>query len=174
MTPKEFNECLIRIKNGDNRGLEPIYINYYEKLVLTANCELHDRGIAEEVASSVMTTILKNAARYDYINHPDAWMYKAVKFAAIKCKQHSRNEVLTDFTEFTQQAKDEKITFKLAFREALKNCSTRQCEIILLHFVYALNIRRTARLLGISASTVKREIQNIRGKLEFLKKLNKS
>ena len=50
MPPKEFNDCLTRIKNGDNRGLEPIYINYYEKLVLTANCELHDRGIAEEVA----------------------------------------------------------------------------------------------------------------------------
>lgn len=171
MTPKEFNDCLTRIKNGDNRGLEPIYINYYEKLVLTANCELHDRGIAEEVASSVMITILKNAARYDYILHPDAWMYKAVKFAVIKCKQNARNEVLTDFTEFSQPARNENVTFKLAFRDVLKNCSTRQCEIILLHFVYALNIRKTAKVMSISASTVKREIQNIREKLKSLKKI---
>ena len=171
MTPKEFNDCLNRIKNGDNRGLEPIYIKYYEKLVLTANCDLRDRGKAEEVASSIMITILKNAARYDYIKHPDAWMYKAVKFAVIKCKQHSRNEVLTDFTDFSQPAGNENITFKLAFRDVLKNCSTRQCEIILLHFVYALNIRKTAKVMSISASTVKREIQNIREKLKFLKKI---
>lgn len=171
MTPKEFNECLIRIKNGDNRGLEPIYINYYEKLVLTANCELRDRGRSEEVASSIMITILKNAARYDYIKHPDAWMYKAVKFAVIKCKQNVRNEVLTDFTDFSQPAGNENITFKLAFRDVLKNCSTRQCEIILLHFVYALNIRKTAKVMSISASTVKREIQIIREKLKSLKKI---
>lgn len=171
MTPKEFNECLIRIKNGDNRGLEPIYINYYEKLVLTANCELRDRGRSEEVASSIMITILKNAARYDYIKHPDAWMYKAVKFAVIKCKQNVRNEVLTDFTDFSQPARNENITFKLAFRDVLKNCSTRQCEIILLHFVYALNIRKTAKVMSISASTVKREIQIIREKLKSLKKI---
>ena len=171
MTPKEFNECLIRIKNGDNRGLEPIYINYYEKLVLTANCELRDRGRSEEVASSIMITILKNAARYDYIKHPDAWMYKAVKFAVIKCKQNVRNEVLTDFTDFSQPARNENITFKLAFRDVLKNCSTMQCEIILLHFVYALNIRKTAKVMSISASTVKREIQIIREKLKSLKKI---
>lgn len=171
MTPKEFNECLTRIKNGDNRGLEPIYIKYYEKLVLTANCELRDRGRSEEVASSIMITILKNAARYDYIKHPDAWMYKAVKFAVIKCKQNVRNEVLTDFTDFSQPARNENITFKLAFRDVLKNCSTRQCEIILLHFVYALNIRKTAKVMSISASTVKREIQIIREKLKSLKKI---
>jgi RNA polymerase sigma factor, sigma-70 family len=170
MTPKEFNDCLNRIKNGDNRGLEPIYIKYYEKLVLTANCDLRDRGKAEEVASSVMVTILKNAGHYDYIKHPDAWMYKAVKFAVIRCKQNHRNEVLTDFSDFTQPAKDERITFKLAFCDALKHCSPRQREIIQLHFVYALNIRQTAKTMGISVSTVKREISAIREKLKSLRK----
>lgn len=171
MTSEEFNDCLDRIKRGDNRGLEPIYLDYYEKLVLTANCELHDRWKAEEVASSVMTAIFKNAANYGRIKCPDAWMYKAVKFAAIKCKRSSRNEVLTDFEGSSQPAKDEKITFRIAFRDALKNCSERQSEIIQLHFVYSLNMRKTAKLMGISVSTVKREIAVIREKLRFLKNI---
>lgn len=172
MTPKEFNDCLNRIKNGDSRGMEPIYVNYYEKLVLTANCELHDRGRAEEVASSVMITIFENAGHYEYINFPDAWMYKAVKFAVIRQKQRLQREMLTDFSDFRYESKDEGMTFGIAFRGILENCTSRQREIVLLHFVYGLNIRKTAKAAGISVSTVKREISAVRSRLEFLRKID--
>ena len=60
MTSEEFNDCLDRIKRGDNRGLEPIYLDYYEKLVLIPNCKLHARWKAEEVATAVMHAIVRH------------------------------------------------------------------------------------------------------------------
>ena len=97
MTPKEFNNCLARIKRGDNSGLEQIYNFYYEKIVVSAQYELHDRYKAEEIASNIMVNILKNAKKFSYVRNPNMWISRATQFAVFSSKMNVKLEVLTGF-----------------------------------------------------------------------------
>lgn len=176
MTPREFNNCLARIKRGDNSGLEQIYNFYYEKIVVSAQGELHDRYKAEEIASNIMVNILKNAKNFSYVRNPNLWMSRATQFAVFSSKMDVKCEVLTGFDFLTESVfpesvyadDNETLIFRMAFYEILDGCTKRQRNIVYLHYVLRLNLRETANLMNISVSTVKREIVIVRDKLRDL------
>ena len=176
MTPKEFNNCLARIKRGDNSGLEQIYNFYYEKIVVSAQYELHDRYKAEEIASNIMVNILKNAKKFSYVRNPNMWISRATQFAVFSSKMNVKLEVLTGFDflsgaifpESVYAGDNDTLTFRMAFYEILDKCTERQRNIICMHYVHKLNLRETAKVMNISVSTVKREIIIMREKMRAL------
>lgn len=168
MTTKEFNACLKDIRRGNKRGISCIYNCYYEKLVLLAEIDLKDKMKAEDAASNVIRSILKNAANYKYIRKPDSWMYQAIKNEAINCKRKNMRLIFTDFENAQFSAKVGDPNFKIEFRKAIADCSDRQKTIIVLHFLYGFKYREISKNLGVSVSTIKREIAAGKEKLKYL------
>lgn len=168
MNAKEFNGCLKLIKDGNCRGIEQIYNNYYEKLLLTVNLEIDNRYVAEDIVSNVFTSIFCNAANYKYIRRPNAWMYKIAKFAIINYKKVNKKYVFTEAIDEKFMLKDRNINFKIVVKQTLEQLPKRQQDVVLLHFIYGLKIWETAKSLKISVSTVNREIIGLRKKLKFL------
>ena len=169
MTSKEFNHCLKLIVEGNRDGIEKIYEHYYSKLVLTVDLDANDRSFAQDVVSNLMLSIFRNASHYSYIKSPDSWMYKAAKFAFINYKKSNKKYVYTEFIDDVYPKVDRKLDLKIEVANALRRLTPRQREIVQLHFVYGMKIRETAKIVGVSISTVNRAIIVVRDKLKYLK-----
>lgn len=154
MNAKEFNKCIRLIKAGNNQGIERIYNCYYEKLKLTIDLEVKNKDITEDIASNVIINIFSNAQNYKYIKKPNAWMYKATKFAIINYKKIIKKYVFTELIDEVYPTKDKDITFKILVKQAIEQLPQRQKEIVLIHYIYGSNIRETAKIIGLSLSTV--------------------
>ena len=85
MDKEAFNNCMARVHNGDISGIEPIYNEYYEKLVITAKQILKDRGSSEDAASDTILKIIEYAKSKDYvyINRPGAFRYVSARNTAL-------------------------------------------------------------------------------------------
>ncbi len=168
MNAKEFNKCIRLIKAGNNQGIERIYNCYYEKLKLTIDLEVKNKDITEDIASNVIISIFSNAQNYKYIKKPNAWMYKATKFAIINYKKIIKKYVFTELIDDVYPTKDNDINFKILVKQTIEQLPQRQKEIVLIHYIYGSNIRETAKIIGLSVSTVNREIIVLKDKLKFL------
>lgn len=166
MTTKDFNRCLQWIKNGDKRGMTELYNHYYEKLKFTAALEVQNEASAEDIASNVLISIFKNAANYGYIDNPNAYMYRAVVFAAINYKKQNIKYVYTELLDNVYCAYDANVELKVDFMRFLEKIPQRQREIVQLHYVYGFKITETAKFLHVSVSTVNRDLLEIRKELK--------
>lgn len=173
MTAKDFNRCLRMIKDGDNRGMEIVYKNYYEKLVLTARLAIKDDFWAEEIASNVLLSIFKNASHYGRVSYPNAWIYKAVKFAIGNFIDREERCVFTELIDDVYPSLNRNIDFKMDFKAALEKLSQRQQDVVQLYYIYGLKAKDAAKILGISKSTFNREINFIKNFLKFFKNFSK-
>lgn len=165
MTTKDFNRCLQWIKNGDKRGMEEIYNHYYNKLKFSAALEVNNKANAEDIASNVLISIFKNAANYGYIDNPNAYMYRAVKFAVINFKKQNAKYVYSELLDDVYCSYEEKMDVKVDFMRFLETLPQRQREIVQLNYVYGFKIKETAKILHISVSTVNRDLLALKQEL---------
>lgn len=169
MTAEEFNDCLQQIANGSEEALEKIYNKYQAKLIFTARLELKNAASAEEVVSEVFFSIWKNAANYGYVEKPKAWMFQALKFAIINYKKKNYKYIYTESIDEAYYAKGNSADFKVALKLELEKLTERQRDIFKLHYLFDISIDDAAEELEISRSTVNREIEVIKQRLEYLK-----
>lgn len=159
-----------RIRRGDSRALEAIFVEYHKNLVLLAEIHVPNRGMAEDIVSTVLVNLLKNAENYGNIENPDAWMFSAVKHTAIDYMRRYGNEVPIEYAESDFTIGEEGLSFRLAFRQEMGTYTERRRDIVYLYYICGLKLHETAKTLNVSLSTVKREICALKEQLKkFLK-----
>ncbi len=166
MTAKEFNDCLRMIRDKDSRGMARFYKHYYKRLRTTVLAMIRDEDVAEDMASDLMCRIFENADKYGYIDNPNAWMYSAAKNAVVDYIRQN-NIVIVDDEIVDNAICDPKLERSLEFGEALSHFDRRVRMVLLLHYAYGYNYDEIADDLGISLSTVKRDIISSRSRLAF-------
>lgn len=169
MIPKKFNSCLEMIRNGNMRGLEEIYYEYYEKMKFYAHSRLNNFAAAEDIASNLLKYILEKAKEIRYIENPNAWIYTAVKNSTINYIRekvkivniHNSNEIA-----FTPQ---ENYNLREALFDNIKNLKPIQNEIFVLHYIYGFKYKEMSLMLNIPVGTIKSYIFEIKKNLQHLK-----
>lgn len=170
MSTKEFNRYLRLIVSGDKRGMAALYNYYYEKIKLSAESEGISEANAHDVASKVLLDIFSHAESYGYIENPKAWMYRVIKNAIVNFKKQNAKYVYTEFMDEIYPAKDEKLDFKIDFSKFISKLPPRQQELVKLHYIFDFRIKEAAKIMGISVSTVNRDIALLKLELKKFKK----
>ena len=152
MEAKEFNRCIKRIACGDKRGIEKIYNRYHDRLQFFANLEVQNKQDAEDIATNVIDSILKNAHRYGYVEKPDAYMYRALTFAIINFKKKNDKYVYTELIDEIYPSRDSKVELRVDLKCYIEKLPKRQQDIIRLHYILGLTIEETAEFLNISVT----------------------
>ena len=151
MTVREFDKFLSLIKAGNNRGLGRIFDCYYDNLVKSGNFYSLDPETSEQVASTVLLGILRNAESCGG-KDPDVVIYTAFRQAAENAL--ARLKAGSDVGEKPTDGFD---------------CGSRR-ETADLYYVCGLKIRKIAKILGVAAKAVKREIEALK---KFFKNFQK-
>lgn len=173
MTAKDFNNCIARIRNGDNRGLEPIFDFYYKKLVASGSFFGLTKEMSQDAASVVILNIFKYAGDIKYIDNPDGWMNTLFKHVAIDVKRKLNYEVLTDFSDFDMPDDNDKTDFEVMLRAAMMQCTERQRFVADMFYLQDLLMNEIAEILEVSASTIKRDLRIVKKLLGNLLKEKK-
>lgn len=77
MTAKRFNDCLEKLCDGDDTGLECIYSEYYEAIKMTVRIKGKSNAIAEKVASAFFTALKKGAHEIKGVENPTQWVFES-------------------------------------------------------------------------------------------------
>ncbi|MCL1900889.1 MAG: RNA polymerase sigma factor [Firmicutes bacterium] len=170
MLPKKFNSCLDMIRSGNNRGLEEIYYEYYEKMKLYAQLRVNNYAAAEDIASNLLKYILEKANNLKYIENPNAWIYTAVKNSTVN---YIREKVKTVDIENNSEdffSSNNNYALRKALIDNIKNLKPIQTEILTLHYIYGFKYHEISPMLNLPIGTIKSHIFEIKKSLQHLKK----
>lgn len=171
MTTKEFNICLDLIREGNSKGLEDIYYEFYEKMKFIAFQSLGNLTEAEDIASSFMKFLLNNAKEIHYVEHPKAWIYKAIKNLSIDyIRKESKNTSLEDYQDYLF-CDDVNYNLRDAFMKSFYKLTEIEQQIVLLHFVNGFKYKEVSEMIGRPIGTIKSDVSIIKKKLNHLKKI---
>jgi len=171
MLPKKFNSCLDMIRNGNMRGLEEIYYQYYEKMKFYAQTRVNNFAVAEDIASNLLKYILEKAKEIKYIENPNAWIYTAVKNSTVNYIREKTKPVnIEDSNESIFFSPDKNYYLKKELIDNIKNLKPIQNEILTLHYIYGFKYQEISSMLNIPIGTIKSHVFEIKKNLQHLKK----
>lgn len=178
MKASVFIDLLKRVHNGDIYGIEPIYLEYYEKMKYTARRMLYDdRGRfdyiqdAEDAVAEVFKNLIAFAESNDMetaeIGNANAYIYKTLKNAALKIAIERSKTVSMDYIETLLVDKEtyKRANLKLDIFRFMKTLPETQQEVLILHYFYGFKLREVASRTDIPSGTVKWHISEIKRKL---------
>jgi RNA polymerase sigma-70 factor (ECF subfamily) len=90
-------ELIARVRSGDERACEALYLAYHEPLWKFAYGYVRSRDVAEEIVQDVFLVVWRDRADWDVRTCARAWLYAAVRNHALNHVRHQR--VVTRLTE---------------------------------------------------------------------------
>lgn len=170
MISKKFNLCLDRIRAGNLNGIEPIYNEYYEKMVFIALGKVRALEIAEDIASDFIKYILEQPDKITYIEYPTAWICQSIRNRAVDyIRKDNRFMSMSEYHEIVE-SHDFDYELNHMIVESFKHLKESEVELVLLHFGYGLKYKEISSIINNkSVDAIKKEISRIKKKLEFLK-----
>lgn len=167
MHVKKFNECLERIRNGDNNGIIPIHDEYRRRMCFTAASIVGDMTVAEDIASDFMKHLLEKAKTIGYVENPNAWIHSSVRNRAIDyVRKDSKLLPLYTLDEVACTYIDDKLFSTLS--EALQFLEESERDIVIQHYVYGFPYKDVAASMNIPVGSIKRRVHEIKEKLRPL------
>lgn len=155
---------------------EKLYNTYKDKLLLAANCILHDCYEAEDAVHNAFISIAKNMDKIDDVdsNRTIGYVMIIAKNAAYdilrKRKEYLFSDDSIDFIDVDDDIEQycNKETYN-AIVEAIRNLNEVYRPVLYLHFVEGQTAKDTSRILNRNLKTIKQEI--VRGKKILIEKL---
>lgn len=173
MNKTEFNYALGQIHKGNLSALEPIYTEYCAKLAITAKRILHDGALAEDAAADTFVKLIEYAKTHERpsIEQPGAYLYRAVKNAALDIYKKEKRSVALDNVEEDEAEDDIDNADRFTLEQALKRLGKVEAEIATMFYFYGYKIKHISQELSMPEGTVKWTLSNIRKRLRevFLK-----
>jgi len=169
MSPKKFNYCLSRIRNGDMDGLKEIYYEYYEKMKFSARLRINDQASAEDIASNLLKDILEKIKEIKRIENPNAWIYTAVRNKAVDYIRENKKTInIENYNETTSSMPDD-YDLRQALLHSLKRLTETEKEIFTEHFIYGFKYKEISFMHNnMPEGTIKSHVYNIKRKLKHL------
>ncbi len=167
MDNEVVKSLILRISQGDEPAFDELYAITASKLFAVSFNILKDKHLAQDVMQEVYLTIAKKACKilgYENICGAIVVIAKNISLNMLKKRKRS-GEVWYDKIEiFGQNDKD--INIKNDVEEAIERLNPPKPEIIRLKYYSDLTVREIANLLGMSKSSVQREISKAEQELK--------
>lgn len=178
MNASEFNE-LLRKARSNTYAIEPIYYEYFQKMLYVAEHVLYSYGRgnvyksdAEDAVGNAFKSILQMARDADKpedinVENPNAYMYKAVKSAAVKIGIERDKFVMVEDMERLRvdNESSDRIILKMEIRRFLKTLPEPQYDIAEMFYFAGFKQHEIAEQLHISENTIKWHVSEIKKKL---------
>ena len=150
------------MRDADRVEFEWVFRSAYASVLRTTYLVLRDRGRAEEVTQDAFVRLYERWRGVVPIDYPEAWVRQVAIRAAIRRAQRERFiPVVRDVPETA--ATDQVPDVDLA--RAMASLPARQRAAVALFYLEDRPVDEVARLLGVSASTVKQHLFRARASL---------
>src|SRR4051794_23556461 len=144
---------------------EWVFRSTYPSVLRTTYVILHDRGQAEEVTQDAFLRLCERWQGVVRVDHPQAWVRQvAIRRAIHQAKRTRRRTSPVPADE--PSVGDELPDVDLA--RAIASLSAQQRAAVALFYLEDLPVDEVARLLDVSASTVKQHLHRARARLATL------
>lgn len=176
MNEEKFMKLLKRIHEGDMQALEPIYDEYYGKMVFTAMSILKDEDSSRDVASEIINKLI-DRVEYDVpdVKNADAYMYVSVYNLAVTVYNNRKRIVSLDYAPHVRaQDFTEKVINKITITQLSKALDSDELRILDLRINYRYKLTEIAKELDMPEGTVKWKMSEIRRKMEEMFKREKN
>lgn len=153
-----MEEKLIKkIASGDVESLHKLYSVVNEGIYAFALSILKNPYDAEDVLQDVFLTIYNKAKTYNGMNKPLAWIYTITKNCCFMKMRKTKKIVKIPFEDIIDDAiftKVENVENQIVLKAALKNLSSEESQIVMLHIIGGLKNKEIAELLNMPLNTV--------------------
>ncbi len=165
-----------KLKKGDKKSLELLFVKYYQPLCNFAFLYLNERRVSEEIVADVFINIWNKRKVIEIHTNPKAYMYRSTRNAVISHLRKTQPELKPIEDEEKNREDDGFLPDTLLINRELKHRigqvidkMPRQAGLVFrLHKVDGMKYREIAEILNISQKTV----ENHMGKaLKFFKDL---
>ena len=157
----DIKELGYRIKKGDEKAFQILYVEYFYNLQYYAMRYLYDWEEAENLVQDAFLSLWCNLDKYDAERNV---VYYLLTFVRNSCLKYIRNLKIRDnnqdkvieallFSNMTDEEPDENLLKRL--NEVLSRLPDKQKEVLLKHIVERKTLPEIARELGVAESTTK-------------------
>lgn len=158
-------ELLYRIRTGDKKAFDGLFLTYYQKLCRFAITFIHDVDESEDVVQRVFVRLWQKRKKLEVPKNPKAFLFKAVYYESMKNlrqkstrKSHQYKYIL-NFKHEQEEAEDFSLIFPY-LSKAIEKLPKKCRQIFVLHKLEGLTQKEIADYLGISVKTVENQVAN--------------
>lgn len=148
--------------DADRVEFEWVFRSAYTSVLRTTYVILRDRGRAEEVTQDAFVRLFERWRGVATIEYPEAWVRQVAVRAAIRRAQRER--FIPVLRELPENGADDQVP-DVDLARALASLPPRQRAAVALFYLEDRPVDDVARLLGVSASTVKQHLFRARARL---------
>lgn len=171
---KEDRELVARIQSGDSEAENRLSAKYNERILLLARQrKLPISQDAEDVSQETMLAVL-NAVRQGQIREPEnvfSYISRVCSNKAVDILKRRKKEIpfdeATEEEILTSGTEDERITaeMKAALMAVWEKLSPLDRMIVYLKYIKGMKYKDMAKILGLSAQTLRKRAQRAIGKM---------
>lgn len=169
MRKEKFNKLLQEIHKGNINALEPIYREYYTKMIFTAEYILHNKSDAEDIASNVLVKIVSFAKKHPKpnIDNAGAYINAMVRNTAIDFINRKKKSVSVESldTVVKEPSVADDWAGYIDLQNIVSTLSDQDQQIVQMYYFYDYKIKTIAKELNIPIGTIKWKLNQIRKKL---------
>jgi RNA polymerase sigma factor (sigma-70 family) len=174
------NEAYVAFINGDEKGLEHFFSQYYSKMVFYGGSITNDIELAKEIASDSFTKLWESRERIKEWQMVQAFLYRTVYNAAVdylrkeKSKRRRANAFVHSYQLSLERSYLERTIEANTYERLHKLFSMlpeKSGKVLYMHYFDKKDDEQIAREMGISVYTVRNQRQRA---LAILKKYRSS
>jgi len=177
-TLNRSDKIILSAKNGDSKAISDLYVQYKPPILNYLSNRVGDMQVAEELTTEVFIRMINNLPKYKHKNVPfQVWLFKIARNLVIDHYRVTKNYNHVELHEEIvgnsdlPEIKVEKNLEAEKLRNAIRNLTNDQSDVITLRFIAEMPINQVAKVLNKSEGAIK--MLQTRG-LEALNKMMKS
>lgn len=154
---------------------EDFFVRYWPRLVRVLASEASSFSMAEDVTSETFMAALDRWDDLLTYERPDLWLYKVGtrRLRRLEEKARSRGTLAEDpqasEADLRRAAlEDEWIDLNIDLARALRLLPIRQAEVVTWRLLADCTVKETAKILGVTEDTVKKQLSRAKAKLRVL------
>ena len=164
-------ECIARIRVGDERAFESLFVAYYPRLRDFVQCYVHSPDVAEELVQTVFLRVWEHRPTWEPTAGVRAYLFAACRNQALGVLKHervvarvagraTRERILLGIAPARVGPDDELQASELAhaLREVIERLPERRRLVVILRWQQQMSHAEIARVLGISVKTVEAQM----------------
>lgn len=160
---KQINTLLVNIARGDAAALDDLSCLVSARMLSVAMSVLCNRASAEDAVQEAFVRIVDNCNRYKRDTNGYAWICKVTQNVALNMLRSERRHSADNIDDMRSLPSDDDVQQRseteLLLQDAMSALTDVERQLVYRKYFMELTVRDIARDMGMSKSTVQRQIQ---------------